>query len=156
MVSESVALPEKKPGNALTEFLLAIEEMGNEKTAKALFHERKKCALQNNEDANAVLRIVSRVFKVPVTEITHGVMRKNDRQAAIGFCAYYLHFRFDYEMSMVAHKLNKSQRLCYKYSKQIRDLKTTSKADKKYCAWKRLFDTEISLLLASKNNSDDN
>ena len=121
-----------KADSALSEFIASIEELGTTRTASALREERKKHFFRNNQDVQFVLTIISKSFKIPVKEIIDGVGRKNDRHFAIGFCVYYLNVVFGYDIELVAYMLKKSSTICYKYSRDVEALSSSSKPDKKY------------------------
>ena len=134
-------------------FILCIDRMGLRHTTRVLEKQVDTHRLQNNPDADFVLKMVSRTFKVPVEEIRIGVTRKNERIYAIGFCAYYLHCRFGYGMKQVGTLLRKTEWTCYKYANLIQDLDPKSARDKHYVAWRKLFDKKVQEFLKSKEKN---
>lgn len=132
-----------KAESALNEFIASVDELGASRTASALREERKKNFFQNNEDVQFILSIISKSFKIPIKEITDGVGRKNDRHFAIGFCVYYLNTVFGHDIDLVAYMLKKSTTICYKYSRHVEALSSTSKPDKKYIDRKKRLDLKL-------------
>lgn len=105
---------------------------------------RKRNAFRKNNHLKIVLSLVSEAMEVSKEEIISGIGRKNERAMAIGFCAYYLHYVFGYDMAeQVQYMLSQDMWTCYKHSKKIKSLKKTLPSDEKLYMIKEDLDKRI-------------
>lgn len=131
-------------GRLLDVFLLAVDELGIQKTNKALRVEIKKKKSLTNSDAFFIVSAVAELLEISVEEIYRGTGRKNDRRYAIGFCAYYLHYIFKYPMDEVCYMLRKQNEwTVYKYSLSIKCLNPNHASDQPYIEIKELLDKRV-------------
>jgi hypothetical protein len=127
--------------DVLNQLLRTVEAIGIERTFDILKIAELGDIEFNNVHARFVITTVSNAFGIAVHEIVYGTGRKNERKYAIGFCAYYLHVHYDFNMQTdVSHFLNKDVTLCYKYCKPILKLNSNHVSDKKHCEIKEKLD----------------
>lgn len=131
--------------------LLSIDEIGIARTILNIEAGRKKLVLIGNVHSTVVLQNVSKEFNIEVDEILKGTGRRNDRLYAIGFCAYYLHHIFGYEMEDVVIMLDKDISVCYKYSKVVKNLSPRHSSTKKYLTIKNQLDPILTKLAQDDN-----
>lgn len=125
-------------------FLLSIDKIGIQKTNKALKGEIKKNQSLNNSDATFIVSAVAAIMKITEEEIYGGTGRKNERVYAIGFCAYYLHYVYEYDMEEVQYMLRqKNEWVIYKYSLLIKELNPEHSSDKPFIQIKTLLDQRV-------------
>lgn len=105
---------------------------------------RKRNAFRKNNHVKIVLSQVSEAMQVTKDEIISGSGRKNERVIAIGFCVYYLHYIFGYDMAeQVQYMLDQDVWTCYKHSKKIKSLKPHLANDEKLLVIKKTLDDKI-------------
>lgn len=92
-----------------------------------------------------VLLEVAGAFGISGDEILHGKGRKNERYYAVGFCAYYLHWIYKFDMEAVAILLEKEISICYKSSYAIKNLNQNHPADDRYKKTKLSLDSIFKL-----------
>lgn len=125
-------------------FLLSIDKIGIKNTNKALRVEIKKYQSLFNSDALFIASAVAEIFEIPVEEIFYGTGRKNDRRYAVGMCAYYLHYIYEYDMEEVCYALRKDNEWAvYKYSQTIKNLNPAHASDRRYIEFKKLMDIRV-------------
>lgn len=124
--------------------LLCIDQIGIENTIRALKGEIKKNQSLHNSDALYIVNLVSEVLDISEREIFSGTGRKNDRRYALGFCTYYLHHVYKYDMEEVRYMLRKNNEWAiYKYSALIERLNPQHNSDKKYIEIKKVLDVRV-------------
>lgn len=105
---------------------------------------RKRTAFRKNNHVKIVLDLVSEAMGVTRDEVISGNGRKNERVIAIGFCAYYLHYIFGYDMAeQVSYMIDQDVWTCYKHSKKIKSLKPSLPNDLKLLQIKEVLDKQI-------------
>ncbi len=123
---------------------LAVDKLGIDKTIRTLQGEIKKVVSLQNSDAYFIVSAVSEMLDIPEDEIFHGTGRKNERRIAVGFCAYFLHYIYKYDMEEVRFMLRKENEwTLYKYSKLIEELNPQHNSDKKFIQIKELLLTRV-------------
>lgn len=119
--------------DVFNQLLRTVEAIGNERTFEILKEAEFQEIKFDNDDAEFVTTKVATAFGIPLHEIIYGFGRKNERKYAIGFCAYYLHYNFGYNMEKdIQYLLKKDLTLCHKYCKLITKLNPRHVHDKKY------------------------
>lgn len=119
--------------DVFNQLLRTVEAIGNERTYEILKEAEFQEIKFDNQDAEFVTTKVAAAFGIPLHEIIYGYGRKNERKYAIGFCAYYLHYNYGYNMEKdIQHFLKKDLTLCHKYCKLISKLNPRHVHDMKY------------------------
>lgn len=119
--------------DVFNQLLRTVEAIGNERTFELLKDAEFQEVVIDNEDAKFVIENVGDAFDIPISEIIYGYGRKNERKYAIGFCAFYLHYGYGYNMEKdIQYFLKKDLTLCHKYSKLITKLNPKHVHDRKY------------------------
>jgi hypothetical protein len=133
--------------NLIDAVLVSVQKVGIAKTIYNLSMGLKKESLSKAvkaiNDTNIVIHAVADKFDITADEILFGKGRKNERLHAIGFCAYYLHYIYKYEMDDVTVLLNKDISVCYKYSKIVIGLNPGHKSDQIYLGVKVELDNQL-------------
>jgi hypothetical protein len=124
--------------------LKAVDKLGIDHTVKTLLGEIKKYQSLHNSDAFFIVSAVSEVLDIPEDEIFYGTGRKNERRYAVGFCAYFLHYVYKYDMEEVRYMLRKDNEwTLYKYSALIEKLNPQHNSDKQFIAIKELLQSRV-------------
>lgn len=143
-------------GRLLDLLFLCSKEIGILKTRKVLQGEIKKNQSLTNSDALFIVSAISEELNISEQEIYNGTGRKNDRRYAIGFCAYYLHYVYHYDMQEVQFMLRqKNEWVIYKYSLVIKELNPKHTSDQRYIDIKKSLDIRMSQRRGKKKQKNE-